>query len=127
MELALSRLLSLGCVPNTLALCCRIVEAFSVTAADIPTLRGFDVGANRKFPAPSPFEASVEYVEDMAMRFLDGNLKGKVAAQRSEPAPPEGELEDEAVPVKTVPSIPLHLLSLLDQTEPNKLSRQPKS
>ena len=47
MELALSRLLSLGCVPNTLALCCSIVEAFSVTAADIPTLRGFDVGANR--------------------------------------------------------------------------------
>eukprot|EP01045_Picozoa_sp_COSAG04_P010847 COSAG04_NODE_676_length_11250_cov_6.645054_3_plen_70_part_00 len=69
----------------------------------------------------------MEYVEDMAMRFLDGNLKGKVAAQRSEPAPPEGELEDETIPVKTVPSIPLHLLSLLDQTAPNKLSRQPKS
>ena len=72
MELASPRLFPLGCVSNTLALCCRIVEAFSVTAADIPTLRGFDVGANRKFPAPSPFEASVEYVEDMAMRFLDG-------------------------------------------------------
>ena len=72
MELASPRLFPLGCVSNTLALCCRIVEAFSVTAADIPTLRGFDVGANRKFPAPSPFEASVEYVEDMAMRFMDG-------------------------------------------------------
>ena len=48
----------------------------------------------------------------MTQSVLRAALKGKVAAQRSEPAPPEGQLEDEAIPVKTVPSIPLHLLSV---------------
>ena len=46
----------------------RIVSAFAMTMDKVPTLRGFDISSNRKFPPEGPFEATVEYVEDLAAR-----------------------------------------------------------
>jgi protein disulfide-isomerase A1 len=80
----------------------RIVAAFDITEADIPCLRGFDVGGNRKHPFAQPFEPTVAYMEEMAMQFLLGKTKGKVAQGRSGEAPPPEELSDDSIPVKTV-------------------------
>ncbi len=80
----------------------RIVAAFDITETDIPCLRGFDAGANRKHPFDQPFEPTAAYVEEMAMQFLLGKTAGKVVQGRSAEAPPEEELSDASVPVKTV-------------------------
>ena len=80
----------------------RIVAAFDITEADIPCLRGFDVGANRKHPFSQPFEPTVAYVEEMAMQFLLGKTTGKVVQGRSAEAPPTEQLSDASIPVKTV-------------------------
>lgn len=72
----------------------RIVEAFDITEADLPCLRGFDVAANRKVTFEEPFEPKAGYIEDMAMQFLEGKAKGKVAQSRSDDPPPVEELTD---------------------------------
>ena len=80
----------------------RIVAAFDITEADIPCLRGFDAGANRKHPFSQPFEPTAAYMEEMAMQFLLGKTMGKVVQGRSAEAPPEEQLSDASIPVKTV-------------------------